>query len=237
MDGYILDLDGDQMELRVGGHLSKDPTLLGIFRSGKDPHQATADLCKVIRSIGKAINFGAIYDISINGLVQKMGLPKERASFVYHTLKEQWGALYAYQKKTALEACSYGRVSTPYGRWRRVRGATPSTPEGAFLIREAQNFKLQAMASDIVQLLGSKVYVALEGLALPVMSNHDGITFDIKKKNLERVLDIFEEEVKCFPDTLRDILSIDMTLPLDFSVKYGVDWLNQEKLDYKFSTE
>jgi DNA polymerase-1 len=234
--GCLVDIDADQMELRVGAHLANDPTLLGIFRSGSDPHQATADLCGVDRPTGKAINFGAVYDISINGLVQKMGLDYATATDVYHTLKTRWEKLYDYQTRTAIEACNYGKVSTPYGRWRRVPGATPSTPEGSFLIREAQNFKLQAMASDIVQLLGSVLVLALEGIALPVMTNHDGLTFDCQKSDLDKVLSVFDSCIREFPDVLKEVLNINMSLPLDFSVKVGDNWLDQQPIDRRFST-
>lgn len=234
-NGLILGIDGDQMELRVGANESLDSTLLSVFNQGLDPHQATADICEVSRPIGKRINLAGIYGISINGLVEKCGLDYPTAQKVYRILKDQWQRLYGYLNDVAIDAVVNKQVRTKYNRVRRFPGLDPSTPEGQYMIREAQNFMFQSVASDIVQLFGWGCMISLQNLALPVMTNHDGVEWDLREGNIDEVLGVLESEVANLPELLLSVLGYKLDLPLTFTVKVGKNWGEQIEIA-KFST-
>lgn len=59
-DHVILVADYSQLELRLVAHFSQEPKMIEAFQNGDDPHQITADLMGVSRSIGKTLNFGCV---------------------------------------------------------------------------------------------------------------------------------------------------------------------------------
>lgn len=224
----MVDVDASQMELRYAAWESKDPVLRSVFLEGLDPHQATADLCGVSRSFGKTINFASIYGASIGKLVA-LGLPKKIAKKVKYTLDNEWRVLYDYFGRIERAVVRDGYTKTPYGRTRRLLGATPSTDTGQFLLREGKNFRIQAPASDIVQLLGVWMLRNYRRNALPTMTNHDGLTFDLlDKENLNEMLDTMQEAISTFPDFLHDVLGLEFDIPLEFTVEVGHNWLDKE---------
>ncbi|MCB1041853.1 MAG: bifunctional 3'-5' exonuclease/DNA polymerase [Acidobacteria bacterium] len=79
-DGYAFVIaDYSQVELRVAAGLAKDPIMLKAYEAGEDLHRLTAaltmdkpkqDVSKNERQAAKAINFGLIYAMGPNGLMQ-----------------------------------------------------------------------------------------------------------------------------------------------------------------------
>jgi DNA polymerase-1 len=231
--GRFLEFDAAQAELRVAASFSGDETLTDIFKSGIDPHQATADLCGVDRQTGKRINFAAIYGVSEWGLVERAGLDAATAKRVAATLRSEWSTLYAYFDQIKAEAIREGQVSTEYGRWRRVPGATLSTPRGRALLREAANFVIQAPASDFVQTFGQHLSLELNGLATPVMSNHDGLLFDVFDANeLPTVANKLLTNQEKFATIVNDTFEVDLGVPFEWDLKVGINWKEME--NYKW---
>lgn len=234
--GCLLEVDAAQAELRVAASFSEDPSLLEIFRSGKDPHQATADLCGVDRHEGKTINFAAIYGVSVWGLVERAGLSDGLAKRVAKTLKEQWVTLYGWLDATKAAAVRTGEVCTGYGRWRRVPGAEPTSPKGRMLMREAANFVIQAPASDFVQALGAQLALNLQGMAVPVMSNHDGLMFDVfDKDRLPYVVGTMLTTLEDFHKIVYDTFGVELKVPFEWDIKTGLNLQQME--EYKGETQ
>lgn len=220
--GLLLEFDASQAELRVAASFSGDETLTNIFNSGIDPHQATAELCGVDRQLGKTINFASIYGVSKWGLIEKAGLSPSLAKHVVSTLKREWAGLYAYFDRVKKEAIQTGEVSTEYGRWRRVPGAVLHTPKGRALLREAANFVIQAPASDFVQTFGHHLSLALSGLAVPILSNHDGLYFDIfDKGKTQDVVDVILTEMDNFSTIIHNVFEVDLKVPFEWDLKVG----------------
>jgi DNA polymerase-1 len=230
-EGAFVAIDADQMELRVAAQESQDGTLLDVFRTDSDPHQATADLCGVTRSEGKTINFACIYGASTPKLVE-LGLPLRTAQRVTKTLRSGWARLYEYFGGVKGEAARVGQVRTGYGRIRRLPGATTVTAKGRALLREAANFVIQAPASDIIQLLGHDLSLRLEGRAVPILSNHDGLVFDVgNKSDVDLVLHIMREAIDNLPALVEEVLGLTLTVPIKFSAEVGDNLLEMEETD------
>jgi len=230
-NGSLLEFDASQAELRVAAHFSGDTHLLDTFNSGTDIHQATADLCGVDRQVGKTVNFAAIYGVSEWGLVEKAGLSPALAKRVAKTLKREWATLYGYFDKIKQQATLTGEISTEYGRWRRVPGATPTSPRGRMLLREAANFVIQSAASDFVQMFGHHVTQRLDGLAVPVLSNHDGLYYDVfEKDRTQDVVDILLTEFENFGKVVEDVFKVDLTVPFAWDLKVGPNLLDMKEI-------
>jgi DNA polymerase-1 len=229
--GLLLEFDASQAELRVAASFSGDETLTNIFNSGIDPHQATADLCGVDRQLGKTINFASIYGVSEWGLREQAGLDPMLAKRVVKTLKREWAGLYSYFDRVKKQAIQDGEVSTEYGRWRRVPGAVLHTPRGRALLREAANFTIQAPASDFVQTFGHHLSLALSGLAVPIMSNHDGLLFDVfDKDKTQDVVDCILTEMDNFASIIHDVFEVDLKVPFEWDMKVGENLFEMEEL-------
>lgn len=230
-NGTLLEFDAAQAELRVAAHFSRDRNLISLFQSGEDLHQATANLCGVDRQTGKTINFASIYGVTWWGLVEKAGLSETVARRVAKTLKREWAGLYSYFDQVKQRATLSGEVSTEYGRWRRVPGANPSDPRGRMLLREAANFVIQSAASDFVQTFGYFVSQRLSGLAVPIMSNHDGLYFDVfDKDKLQDVVDILLTEMGNFSTIIQDVFNVDLSVPFEWDIKVGPNLFEMKEI-------
>lgn len=229
-DGILLEFDWKQMELRYGACMSKDPALIEALKG--DPHAATAGHAGLDRDGGKTANFLLVYGGTIAALEEKLGVPRGKAAQVYRLIHEAYPVFFKYLEDAKREAVMNGRVFTPYGMHLTVPGATPSTGQGRAILREAANYVIQRPASDMAQLFGWYMMHRLDGLALPVMSNHDGLTWDLRRDDLPQVLDNLRAGLVYFPRLVDEILGIDITaVTFEVDVKIGTNWLEMEEIE------
>jgi DNA polymerase len=219
-DGWIMEIDGDQMELRIAGILSQDSYLHEVFTEDKDPHQATADLCGVSRFEGKTINFALIYGASRDKLVE-LGLSEEKADEVYTTLEDSLVMLYKYMEELVWQFRKTKKMVGPYGRIRRFADNRD--------VLAAKNFMVQHIASDICQDLGARLTLELEGYAVPIYSGHDGLAFDVKGHRVNATIDTMRELVASLPEIMKESFNMEATLPLKFTITKGRNWREQEE--------
>jgi uracil-DNA glycosylase family 4 len=229
--GEVWNIDGAQFELRYGAWLFQDPNILRACAS-EDPHAVTAELAGVSRDIGKRINFACIYGVTESGLVDKAGIDLATAHHIVPMMRDLWRVLYAGLEDVANQAIKYGQVSTPYKAWRRVFDATLKTGEGRHLVRSAQNFVIQRPASDIVQLLGWRLMLELEGIADVITTTHDSITMDVRPDKKAAAHSITQSVVQeQWLTDVKDVLELDLAgVPWDFDLTSGKSWLYQTDL-------
>ena len=237
-DGLIYDLDFDQFELAWAGMESQDPTLCNIFCEGKDPHQDTTNeviklgIPNFPRQLGKRINLAGIYLVTAKGLVEKAGLTQDIADVVHPLMRERWKVLYDWENKQVAKIKRDEKICTRYGAWRRVPGAKKDW----HLVLSALNFLIQCPSTGHCnQLFGWMLSNYLEGLAVPIMSKHDGLTFDLRERNLSEVIRRTELCVKKLPDLIKKIMTIELTIPYRLEAKVGKDWFDQKEVA-KFCT-
>jgi DNA polymerase I-like protein with 3'-5' exonuclease and polymerase domains len=224
--GVILSLDGGQMELRWGAMESNCTAIIEAIKAGIHPHQATADMCNVDYDLGKRINFACVYGASWQKLEQ-LGVQRKIAKEVVKKLEREWAPLYKFQEEVKYEILNTGKTSTTYGRVRRLPKANSFYDHE---VLSGVNFRFQAPASDLTQLLGSAIVRSCGELALPIMTNHDGLDFDLRKDDLPIVLRHIEKCVKDLPGLAQDVLGISLTIPFEFTIKTGVNWLDQKEI-------
>jgi DNA polymerase-1 len=223
------------MELRVVSILSKDQLMSDAFRDGVDIHDVTRQFCGLPdtedgRVSAKTINFGIVYQVSVRGLVEQTDLSESQAKAVHKLVRETYPGIFKWLDEQKKVAINVGEGCSSYGRWRRVPGATNRTGPGRHMIREYINFLIQSVASDIVQDFGWLVLMKGKGKILPIISQHDGLVFDVRKEDYDWALDILRECVKMLRSMTKKALNFDLTVPLVFEVESGPSWYHQEPI-------
>lgn len=162
--GYVLvSVDLSQIELRILAHISQDPILLEIFRSGGDLHARTMEACNLPREPAKNVNFGIVYGISPEGLLAQFQMNHARkADGSEFTIEDceaiiaTWYATYkgvpAYYRKVEQQVLENGFVRGLSGRIRYCAEAfSPRRWMREKALREAGNFPIQEAAAFIIK--------------------------------------------------------------------------------------
>ncbi len=114
-NGWIIQLDYAQHELRVYTAETRDAGFTKAFAADRDVHAATAEELKRPRSEAKAINFSVLYVITPQGLLAKQGVPLDRGT----TLIADWHNLHPELKRFYVKVCrdfiKNGCVTTMFG--------------------------------------------------------------------------------------------------------------------------
>jgi DNA polymerase I-like protein with 3'-5' exonuclease and polymerase domains len=99
------------------------------------------------------------------------------------------------------------------------------------LLREAVNFVIQSSASDFVQMFGHRLAVVLEGKAVPVLSNHDGLVFDVfRESELLDVVGTILTEQDRFATIVQSLFGVDLLVPFEWDIETGYNLYDMEEL-------
>lgn len=162
---FIL-VDYSQAELRLMAHMSGDPVMISIYLDPKgDIHQTTADACGVSRQAAKAINFGLIYRMFAQRLVDQLAsesniiISKEQAQDYINKYFKKYRKVREYHQKvekTALQRLDqggeFGWIKTLGGRIRKVDKLYLTMKETAFsAITQLINTTIQGGVSDLIK--------------------------------------------------------------------------------------
>lgn len=199
--GYlIVNCDYSQLELRILAHYAKDWDFIESFKTGGDPHQQTADLVGVERSIGKTLNFAWAYGAGPSKLadtIEKNGYerPNESLARVWiNTFEETRPALVEWRDRVIKWAGKLGYVKTIAGRRRHLQGiksydrATKGRAE-----RQAVNSIIQGSASDIIKYatIIIKERFELEHIDARIIGQvHDEILLEVREDQAEKAAEI-----------------------------------------------
>lgn len=212
----LVKVDMSQIELRVLASLSKDQTMIDIFKSGQDLHLETAKrvlgkekVTKGERTGAKRINFGIPYGQSERGLAEVFVLamrkaakeegkpfgPEEEAEarkkagefLALH--KKTFPGVWAYLKKQEQIISKVGYQDNPFGR-RRNHQSTSNRAK-----RQGYNYPIQSTASDLLYfaLLWSMDTIRKLGLdAKLILTVYDSIILDCAEKDASTVAEILQ---------------------------------------------
>lgn len=160
-DGWILNVDYSQIELRILAVYSRDSKLIDFYNRGLDLHSQTAAeiLNKPInlvtedeRQIFKAVNFLIVYGGTPRALAVKTGISEEKAQNFMDHYFEAFPGVTQYIKNFREYATSHKYIRTLTDRKRRL----PNVDSEKEWVREealrmAINTPIQSTASDITQ--------------------------------------------------------------------------------------
>ena len=116
--------DYSQADLVMMAHLSQDPTLLKAYKEKLDIHQLTADNCtkdcgfEVIRSTGKTLNLGLIYEMGIRTLAENLKIDETTAGKIHRAWHKTYPEVKKYHKRMHEYVHKYKYVRTIVGEIR-----------------------------------------------------------------------------------------------------------------------
>jgi len=127
VDWVRLFLDYSQIELRVLGHYSKDPIMVGAFINGEDIHDRTAKEVGAIlqrecpRRVAKVVNFGLSYCMSEIGLHRQAKVPLDEAEHFLAAFFQRYRGVERFRLELWAQArrdgCQWNNL---FGRTRRL---------------------------------------------------------------------------------------------------------------------
>jgi DNA polymerase-1 len=208
-NGFISDkgtvlatFDYSQIELRVAAFLSKDQTLIDIFKNGRDVHTEVASkvfkvdasqVDKEMRRRAKVINFGIIYGMGVNALRQNLGTDRADAQKFYEEYFAAFSTLASYLENVKAAAAKNGFTETFFGRRRSFEGIRSKIPFiRAAAERMAINAPIQGTGADILKIAMIKIdeYIKKNNLRNDVsllLQVHDELIYEIKENRASEI--------------------------------------------------
>lgn len=149
--------DMSQLELRIMSHLSQDPTMLEIYRTGGDIHDTTQKAvgCKE-RATAKNINFGLIYGMGPQTFQANLWRTARVALSIAECQKfdraffKKYPAIKDYHDTVDQFLRKHKYVRTLTGRRRHLADEMKANYGSA--LRQAINFTVQGLGADIVKI-------------------------------------------------------------------------------------
>lgn len=230
----MVSVDYSGQELRILGVVAKCPVLIAAFKAGVDLHLMTANIVfelnideeKMItthpeyeaikekydseRYIGKnGYNFPIIYGTTSFGISKNCGISEKEAQVGI----DRFFSAYPNVRKAIQRTSEYLRlnwhVKTLTRRRRRL------DPEDKKSHRQAFNFLVQGLASDMIRIACNKVRKI--GIEHPqwelkqLMIIHDEVVFEINEQYVEEAM-----------PKIKDLMETAMNLPLRMPVEIGI---------------
>ena len=217
----LVSADYSQFELRLAAVLAGDQPLIDDFNNGVDIHTKTAaeafgipldQVTKTQRRAAKAINFGIIYGMSINGLAEATHMNFADAKQFMDNYRKLRAPIMQYMENTLAQAREQGFVETCYGR----RRPTPDVKSSNFVIRQAaeraaQNMPIQGTEADLMKRAMLNVDRALPKGADLVMQVHDSLIVECDASQQDEVATILKQNMESVAPELGVKLVVDVT--------------------------
>ena len=217
----LVSADYSQFELRLAAVLAGDQPLIDDFNNGVDIHTKTAaeafgipldQVTKTQRRAAKAINFGIIYGMSINGLAEATHMNFADAKQFMDNYRKLRAPIMQYMENTLAQAREQGFVETYYGR----RRPTPDVKSSNFVIRQAaeraaQNMPIQGTEADLMKRAMLNVDRALPKGADLVMQVHDSLIVECDASQQDEVAKILKQNMESVAPELGVKLVVDVT--------------------------
>ena len=220
-DKVLVSADYSQFELRLSAVLANDQALIDDFNHGVDIHTKTAaeafnipldQVTKTQRRAAKAINFGIIYGMSINGLAEATHMSFADAKKFMDSYRELRAPIMKYMENTLKQAREQGFVETYYGR----RRPTPDVKSSNFVIRQAaeraaENMPIQGTEADLMKRAMVLVDKALPENANLIMQVHDSLIVECDESQQDEVSKILKSHMESVAPELGVKLVVDVT--------------------------
>lgn len=208
--------DYSQIQYRLLAHYSKEPVLIKAFLEGKDVHEATGEALGVSRSIGKTLNFAAIFGAFPEKIAAVAKCSEEQAK---EFLSRYWRVLPGvrqWMERVKLLTKVHRSVKTIFGRVIPINDID-SRDRGlrAHAERTAINYIIQGGEADImkVAMLNLNKY----GFT-PILQVHDEVHFDHDEKT-HGDTELTECKIK---GIMENVVKLDV--PLTVSIGHGNSW-------------
>ncbi|RLF61809.1 MAG: hypothetical protein DRN37_00160 [Thermoplasmata archaeon] len=256
--GYkLLAIDQSQSELRWFAHVAQEREMLRIFRSNEldihtetaktlvheDWHSLSDDEHSVARRNAKAVNFGLLFGMQVNGFIQYakteygIDLSQDQAVRWIELFFGKYSGIRPFHKRTVAFCKKHGYVESPLGRKRRLPEII-SRNMGLRMRAERQaiNFPVQGPSSDCVLIAMNEMRRKVREGKLNfngcrvILFIHDELVFEVRDD--ERLVDyarIIKQEMEN-PPLERDF-GVRLSVPLVAEAKVGENLAEMVDLD------
>jgi DNA polymerase-1 len=225
----LLAADYSQIELRVLAHITRDPSLIEVFRRGEDLHTATAvrvfgvepdAVTREMRRMAKIVNFSIPYGTTAFGLAGQIGCSREMAQELMDTYLARFPGVAEYMREIVATARRDGFVTTLCGRRRPLpdlHAPNPNIRQAAE--RTAINTPIQGSAADIMKL-------AMLHLAEALAQRPDLAARLLLQVHDEMVLETPADQVDPLAEVVRAAMqgAYPLIVPMNVEVKIGPNW-------------
>ena len=234
----LLQLDYSQAELRVLAMLSRDPALIDIYVSGKDLHDAVADMMfgpdahkdKELRNLAKTINFGIAYGRGAGSIATTFNKTMKEAQDIIDKWFKPMPKVREFIMNRRRMASRGEPCVTIFGRERHF---VITDSELHHIQNEYINTPIQGTASDFTMLSLLNIYDYLEanwkGKARLVSTVHDSIILEVEDKP-EYLKEIGNACVNIMAKTPLEYVP-DCPVPFVADAEIGYKWGEMYKLD------
>jgi DNA polymerase-1 len=232
----LVSADYSQIELRILAHFSQDQALLQAFRGDEDIHTQTAaeifglPVARVtpdLRREAKTINFGVVYGQGAFALGRQLGLPQAQARDFIERYFQRFPGVRRYMEETRAEARAGGRVTTWFGRLRRLPGLSGGYQARQEAERMAINTPIQGTAADIIKMamLAVARRLAVEHpRARLILQVHDELVLEVPEAEVPAVSGLLKAEMAGAASAPPLTGARPLTAPLKVDVGSGLDW-------------
>lgn len=243
-DWLLIEADYSQLELRVAAHLSKDPDWTQVYLEDRDLHQDVAgalyhkpkeEVTPYQRWLAKNTVFGAMYGRGAESLalgpemdyIEKVyggtRWTLDEAKQYFQNFFDKYKGFKSWIDNQHRIAYIQHYVETPFGRRRRF----PFIPrsDNGLVKRQSVNTPIQSTASDITlsalirihDRLNELNYQRGEVVARVVLTIHDSVMCEAKKKVKKTVMRIMKEE-------MQDNVPLESMVPFKADVHVASNW-------------
>ena len=244
----FVEADYSQIELRIVAYLSRDRTMLHLYKTGADIHRATAadvlgippsEVSKDDRKKAKAVNFGFVYGMGWRKFIatafEKYGavFSEDEARAVRAAFFDHFAGLQPWHSKQRRLVNKYGRVQSPIGRIRHLPDIhSPEEGVRAEAERQAINSPVQSFGSDMAVLAMVRINEkfrkkGIQGHCIGLV--HDAINFEIRDDNVARALPIIKDTMEDVRP-LRKKFGVHVDVPIIADLKVGQHWGDAREL-------
>lgn len=242
---YLVNMDYSQLELRVAAMLSGDASMIEAFQSGRDIHREVAgrifekspdEVTHEERYMAKTVSFGVLYGMNDYGLADRLDISREEANKLITDFFRRYPDLAEWLVEMERTVVAKGELQNLLGRKRRFPRVGPSTDshELGAILRQARNFPIQSLASDmtLLSLINGYRYLVEKGFrARPVLTVHDSIVLDAPKEEVMEVVhsfvDIMEHPERLVP---KDVQEYFTRVPFKVGIEIGANWGEMEEV-------
>lgn len=227
----LLQLDYSQAELRVLAMLSGDPALIDIYVSGKDLHDAVADMMfgpdghkdKELRNLAKTINFGIAYGRGPGSIATKFGKSMAEARDIIDKWFKPMPKVKEFINNRRRMATRGEPCVTIFGRERHF---VITDEELNHIQNEYINTPIQGTASDFTMLSLLNIYDYLQanwqGKARLTTTVHDSIILEV------------DDDPTVIAEIANDCVNIMANTPLEYVPDCPVPFVADAEIGYKW---
>lgn len=222
---YIVGFDWSQIEYRMFGHYTKDPTIFGTYRDNPfaDFHQATGDLLAVPRDLGKMLNFAFLYGMGkaklllalrqaltllpnrdeiiakLEGIVgHKLKNLKQAADAVYNLYHLRFPSIRTFGRSVGNVAKTRGYIKGLYGR-RWLFSPKAAVREST---HKAVNYLIQGSCGDLLRykLIEAEKTIVPHFDAEFVITVHDSLYYYVAEKDVPEFYSLLKACLEDVPE-------------------------------------